>query len=73
MARNESAANQALADSYGAYADERARWVQKLGDSRKPRTVRAERSEVGVMAFSALACMVMAGCGALAGCAMFVL
>lgn len=73
MARNEAAANQAMADAYGAYASERARWVQALGESRKPRAVRVQRDGIALMAFAALVAIVTAGCGALAGCAIFVL
>lgn len=70
MARNESAANQAMVDSYGAYADERARWAQKLGNSRKPRSVRVQRDGITPVAFAALVALAMAACGALTGCAM---
>lgn len=68
MARNESAANLAMADAYGAYANERARWVQALGESRKPRAVRVQRDPVPVACLFAICAAVLA-CVALAGCA----
>lgn len=37
MARNELMANVDLANAYGAFCDERARWAQVLGDARPAR------------------------------------
>ena len=68
MARNESSANLAMADAYGAFSNERARWVQALGESRKPRTVRVQRDPVPVACVLAMVAAVLA-CVALAGCA----